>query len=102
MKRQETHYKKKWKGMAEGAVNFDLPMDGINSISINNYRKVISDCSGPPTQKSKPEIDPVHNFKDREHFSTSCDDRVGGKLNTTHFLSSRNSAFRPVSPKQKG
>ena len=76
----------------------------VVDISINNYTDLTLDSSCKPTQGPKQETPPALTLPIREQLSSSNVERVGGKLNNSHLLnhSSRNSAFRPVSGKQKG
>ena len=105
MTRQEPHYKKKWKGMAEGTVNFCRPgNETANAITIANYNKQMLDSASHPTYERKQETSSLHKLTLREQSSSSNVERVGGKINNSQILnhSSRNSAFQPVGPKHKG
>ena len=104
MTRQEPHYKKKWKGMAESTVNYGRPVDETNSInnSINKHNKLMAGTSCHLTQERKPESSSLLKLTLREQSLSSSS--VDGNINNRQILnhSSRNSAFQPVGPKQKG
>ena len=104
MTRQEPHYKKKWKGMAESTMDYGRPEDETNCITSKNYNKLWLDSPFHPSQERKPETSSLLKLTLREQSLSSNVERVCEKINNSQILnhSSLNSAFQPVGPKQKG
>ena len=87
MLKQETHPKKKWKGMAENALNNDF---------YREERQLPSRVS--PIINVESPYSPISVGAERQ---PSADERLQSN-ERPNFTSSRSSAFRPVGQKQKG
>ena len=97
MKKHETHYRKRWQNMAEGSANF-------SPIRVNAHKEKSKDNAYECSPKSRQERFPIHRMEPNEKSMSLNVDRVSSQLKESRLLnhSTRNSAFRPVSPKQKG
>ena len=87
MLKQETHPKKKWKGMAENALNSGFHRE---------ERQLPSRVS--PIINVESPYSPISVSVERQ---ASTDERLQSN-ERPNFSSSRSSAFRPVGQKQKG
>ena len=87
MLKQETHPKKKWKGMAENALNSGFHRE---------ERQLPSRVS--PIINVESPYSPISVSVERQ---ASTDERLQSN-ERPNFTSSRSSAFRPVGQKQKG
>ena len=99
--KERTHYKKNWKSMAESTVSGVLNFCAKSPEE--DYNRLLTEPPYTPLGASKHYPNPINetNNKDCKNMDT---DRANEKLQSGHPFNHniQTSAFRRVSPKQKG
>ena len=101
VKQERTHYKKNWKSMAESAVSGVLNFCAKSPDE--DYNRLLTEPPYTPLGASKHYPNPINEI-DNKNSDNMDTDRANEKLQSGHPFNHniQTSAFRRVSPKQKG